>query len=69
MKKKLKVICRGSYGYNLTVGATYDVVELIGLLMTRNFTFPRYVTVIDDDGRRASAHATRFELENGLYKD
>ena len=66
----MRVICKNSLGYpNLTEGKEYDVVELVPQLITPNFTFPRYVTVLNDsnvDGSTSSGHAYRFETLDGV---
>lgn len=66
-----KVICKATYGYpRLTEGKEYEVKELIPQLITPNFTFPRYVTVIDDSGKNTSTgHATRFKTLDGQCMD
>ena len=66
----MRVICKTSYGYiNLTKGVEYEAVELTPRLITKNFTFPRYVTVIDDAGRKSTGHATRFITTDGQCCD
>lgn len=62
----MKVICKNPSGYNLTEGKEYEVVELTPQLICANFTFPRYVTVIDDKGKNATGHAYRFETLEGV---
>jgi hypothetical protein len=57
------VTCIRAEGYNLTVGAQYTVQEFQPVLYPgdlANFAFPAYVTVLDDAGKRAVAHAARF---------
>jgi hypothetical protein len=62
----LKVICKNPSGYpNLTEGKEYQVKELCPQLITPNFTFPRYVSVIDDRGKTSTGHAYRFETLEG----
>lgn len=62
----MKVICKFNSGYyNLTVGKEYEVKELIPCFITQNFTFPRYVSVIDDNGEISTGHAYRFETLDG----
>ena len=61
----MKVICRVSRGYNLKEGETYEVVKFIPQLITPNFTFPRYVVVVDDNGKQAQGHAYRFNMPDG----
>ena len=64
----MKVKCKASQGYpNLTVNKVYEVAELVPQLHTRNFTFPRYVSVIDDRGENFTSmgHAYRFETLEG----
>mgnify|MGYP000607188945 CR=1 FL=1 len=61
----MKVICKVNRGYNFTEGKTYDLVEFIPRLVTDHFTFPRYVVVVDDNGKTAQAHAYRFDMLDG----
>ena len=62
----MKVVCKINSGYyNLRVGREYEVKEFIPRLITPNFTFPRYVTVIDDNGKESTGHAYRFETLEG----
>ena len=57
----MKVIYKINRGYNLTVGKKYTVKEFCPQLITRNFTFPRYVSLVEDDnGKEATGHAYRF---------
>lgn len=62
----MKVICKNSSGYALTEGKGYEVVELVPKLITTNFTFPRYVSVVDDNGKESMGHAYRFEMLDGV---
>lgn len=62
----MKVICKNNSGYyNLTEGKEYEVKELMPQLHTPHFTFPRYVTVIDDSGKESTGHARRFTTLEG----
>ena len=62
----MKVICKANRGYpNLTVNKVYEVKEFIPRLITTNFTFPRYVSVIDDNGKESVGHAYRFVMPDG----
>jgi hypothetical protein len=57
-----KVRCRYNSGYHfLTEGKIYTVVDYTPRNPTPTFTFPAYVGVIGDDGRRYGCHASRFE--------
>ncbi len=56
-----KVIATGSYGWLLTEGKTYEVVDYApAWYMGSGFTWPAYVTVIGDSGKPVSGHAHRF---------
>ena len=66
----MKVICKNKSGYyNLTENKEYEVHELIPRLITLNFTFPRYISVIDDNGKVTTGHAYRFETIEGICVD
>ena len=65
----MKVICKANRGYDLTTGKEYQVKELTPRLLTPNFTFPRYITVIDDNGKKSTGHAYRFETLDGQCCD
>lgn len=67
----MKGKCKNNSGYyNLTEGKEYEIVELIPQLHTPNFTFPRYVRAIDNNGRVTQCHAYRFEtLEGESFED
>jgi hypothetical protein len=66
----MRVICKASQGYpNLTVGKEYQIKELTPRLITPNFTFPRYVSVIDDREKISTGHAWRFETLDGRSMD
>lgn len=66
----MNVICKGNSGYiNLTENKEYEVVELTPQLITPHFTFPRYVTVRDDNGKKSTGHAHRFEMLDGTCCD
>lgn len=70
MEAMKKVICKRNDGYyNLTINKEYEVVSYSPKLITRNFTFPRYVAVVDDNGKRSEGHATRFILLDGQCCD
>lgn len=63
----MRVICRHNKGYySLTEGREYEVKELLPQLHTRTFTFPRYVSVIDDTGKVSTGHAYRFDTLEGI---
>lgn len=66
----MKIKCKATRGYNITEGKEYIAIELIPQLITPNFTFPRYVRFVDDNGKSATAHAWRFDtLEGQLLED
>ena len=56
-----RVIATGSYGYLLTTGKEYEVVGVTPPLVLPSFTFPEYVSVIGDDGKRVTGHNHRFQ--------
>lgn len=57
----MKVICKNNSGYyNLTEGKEYQTVSMTPQLITPHFTFPRYITVVDDNGSESTGHAWRF---------
>lgn len=70
---KIKVVCICNRGYyNLTEGKEYEVKEFIPRhICTKTagpleaFTYPRYVTVVDDDGKISTGHADRFRMLDG----
>lgn len=56
-----KVVCRSNGGYfSLTSGKTYEVVDYQPSERVDHFTWPAYVGVIGDFGKRVYAHAHRF---------
>ena len=59
-----KVICYDSYGYAFTKGKEYTVVDYIPEFYERDtssgFTYPAYLNIIDNYGRRVRCHANRF---------
>ncbi len=57
--QKIKAVA--SFGWRLTEGAEYEVVDVIERLVTPHFTFPEYVVVLDDFGGRVSCHTHRFK--------
>ena len=56
--QKIKAVA--SFGWRLTSGAEYEVVDVIERLVTPTFTFPEYVIVRDDFGNKISCHTHRF---------
>ena len=63
----MKLICKNNSSYyNLTENKEYELVELIPQHHTANFTFPRYVAVIDDNGKVTQCHAYRFQTLSGV---
>lgn len=49
--------------YFLTKGKVYTALDVAAPLATDlPFTFPAYVTVLDDRGKRAMCHLSRFQL-------
>lgn len=58
------VVCVGSRGYYLTTGKQYEVIGWEPETYhpdAGGFTFPAYVHILDDGGKRVSCHAWRFE--------
>ncbi|APL99466.1 hypothetical protein FDH29_gp08 [Aquamicrobium phage P14] len=55
-----KVRCVGSRGYLFTTGKVYVVEKYIPETHHEHFTWPDYVSVVDDAGRRVECHASRF---------
>lgn len=47
-------------GYALTTGKTYTVLEYSDPVHAEGFTWPAYVVVTDDNGKRATCHTHRF---------
>ena len=62
MKAGDRVRCVADYGYLLTFGEEYMVMEYEPAHPDTNFTWPAYVQVEDDDGHRVWCHASRFEV-------
>ena len=65
-----KVRCTGSRGYELTTGEIYTVLEYEPPYRDPSsysgFSWPAYVVLLDDNGRRVHLHANRFEkIEEG----
>ena len=56
-----RVTATGSYGYLLTRGKEYVVVGVEPPCVLPTFTFPEYLTVIGDDGKRVTGHSHRFQ--------
>lgn len=59
------VRCLWAEGYNFKEGREYIVVGYTPAYQTQGaggFTYPPYVNVIDDTGRKATCHAARFEV-------
>lgn len=56
------VMCIHTDGYQLTEGRTYEVLKYEPRFFEEDvgFTWPAYVTITDDTGRIAVAHANRF---------
>lgn len=56
------VTCIRADGYRLTGGHTYEVLKYEPRSSEEGFgfTWPAYVTFIDDTGQFAMSHATRF---------
>ena len=66
----MKVKCKSNDGYhNLKIDNEYEVIELLPQVITRHFTFPRYVTVKDDSGNKSTCHAYRFKTLEGIPLD
>lgn len=63
-EKNQQVVCVASHGYCLTTGKVYSVVEYMPPIpadSSHGFTWPAYVTVVDDFGKEATGHAYRFK--------
>ena len=60
------IVCSRPHDYSFTMGKTYTVVEYSPKWHDNEtpggFTWPAYVTVIDDEGKRATCHADRFVI-------
>ena len=56
------VVCQFAGGYLFTLGKEYKILEYDppDNCPLPNFSFPAYVAVLDDFGRRAECHARRF---------
>lgn len=56
------VVATGSYNWLLTEGKRYTVVKYEPSVRDTeaNFTWPAYVTVIGDSGKRVTGHTHRF---------
>jgi len=64
------IICRYDSGYyNLTEGKQYNLVEYIPPFSDSGFTFPAYVTLLDDNGKTTQCHAHRFKTLDGVKCD
>lgn len=67
MKEGDIVVCHASRGYQFTEGKEYTVLEYApeyyDNTSSSGFTWPAYVTVMDDWGRNATAHAHRFTIK------
>ena len=58
-------ICRFSRGYNITEGREYVVLKYEPKQQddSCSYTWPAYITFLDDDERKCKAHAQRFTLK------
>lgn len=65
------VVATGSYNWLLTEGKQYTVVKYEPEFRDTNFTWPAYVTVIGDSGKRVTGHTHRFRAlkEDELPKE
>lgn len=54
------VVATSSYNWLLTEGKKYTVVEYQEEQHTPTFTWPAYVTVIGDSGKKVTGHTYRF---------
>jgi hypothetical protein len=62
-EKNQQVVCQNPEGYSLTMGKPYTVLwywpsegsDLPG------FTWPAYVDLMDDRGKKVTCHASRFK--------
>lgn len=55
------VVCHADYGYPFTIGKQYTVLRYEPRYPDLNFTWPAYVHVIGDDGKKTVCHARRFK--------
>lgn len=55
------VVCRGSRGYAFTTGKQYTVLLYEPEAHDPTYTWPAYVSVLDDHGDTVFCHADRFE--------
>ena len=59
------VICTGPRGVPLTMGKEHEVLDFSPEYMEPDnpacYTWPAYVTVIGDDGKKHTVHADRFK--------
>ena len=65
MKPGDTIVCLGTHGYKFTEGKEYTVLTYEPAEMSDlpGFTWPAYVRVLDDNGKRAICHARRFILK------
>ena len=59
------VVATGSYMHQLTEGKEYTVVAYYPEVHDPTFTWPPYVTVIGDFGKKVTGHTHRFRKQNG----
>lgn len=68
----MKIVCKQSDGYNITVGKEYEAIELEAKrreVSATSFTWPAYVQFKDDNGKICIAHASRFVTLEGEKLD
>lgn len=58
------VVATGSYCWHLTEGKKYTVVDYQPRQVGPTFTWPAYVTVIGDSGKKVTGHTHRFRPLN-----
>lgn len=63
MMKGDQVVCHASRGYAFTEGKTYTVLKYEPSVPDTYFTWPAYLRVVDDTGKVAICHASRFTLK------
>jgi hypothetical protein len=55
------VIATGWYNWSITSGKEYTVTKYQPEMREETFTWPAYVTVIDDTGKPLTGHTYRFK--------
>lgn len=56
-----EVVCVADRSYMLTIGKVYKILEVYPPVPSGSgFTFPEYVVVADDFGKKITCHSYRF---------